>query len=63
MTQEILRREELKRELRAVFEPTLDERVEHYLEVAHQGIIPNHHFAAVSPERIDCTATATRSAP
>jgi hypothetical protein len=53
MTQEILRREELKRDMRAILEQTLDERVTRYLEVAHQGIIPNHHFAAASSECID----------
>lgn len=35
------------------FDQTLNERVERYLEVAHQGIIPNHHFAAASSECID----------
>jgi hypothetical protein len=53
MTQEVLRREGLKRDLRAILEQTLDERLERYLEVAHQGIIPNHHFAAASSECID----------
>jgi hypothetical protein len=53
MTQEILQRDELKKEMQAILEQTLDERVERYLEVAHQGIIPNHHFAAASSECID----------
>jgi hypothetical protein len=53
MTQETLRREELRREMRAILEHTLDERVQRYVEVAHQGIIPNHHFAAASSECID----------
>ena len=50
---ENFRREDLKRGMREVFDQTLDERVERYLEVAHQGIIPNHHFAAASSECID----------
>jgi hypothetical protein len=53
MTLEILRREELGREMRPILEHTLDERVQRYVEVAHQGIIPNHHFAAASSECID----------
>lgn len=47
------RREDLKKGMRTVLEQTLEERVERYLEVAHQGIIPNHHFAAASSECID----------
>lgn len=47
------RRDDLKRGMRQVFDQTLDERVERYLEVAHQGIVPNHHFAGASSECID----------
>lgn len=36
-----------------MLEQTLDQRVERYLEVVHQGIIPNHHVAAASSECID----------
>ena len=50
---EIFRREELKKGMRAVLEQTIETRVERYLEVAHQGIIPNHHFAGASSECID----------
>jgi hypothetical protein len=50
---ESFRREDLKRGMREALEQTLDERVTRYLEVAHQGIIPNHHFAAASSECID----------
>ena len=50
---EIWRREDLKTGMRQVLEQTIEERVERYLEVAHQGIIPNHHFAAASSECID----------
>lgn len=53
LADEDFRREELKRGMRQVFDQTLDERVERYLEVAHQGIVPNHHFAAASSECID----------
>ena len=37
--------------MRAALEQTIEIRVERYLEVAHQGLIPNHHFAAASSER------------
>lgn len=50
---EIWRREDLKKGMRQALEQTIEERVERYLEVAHQGIIPNHHFAAASSECID----------
>jgi hypothetical protein len=50
---EIWRREDLNKGMRQVLEQTIEERVERYLEVAHQGIIPNHHFAAASSECID----------
>jgi len=50
---EVWRREDLKKGMRHVLEQTLDERVERYLEVAHQGIVPNHHFAEASSECID----------
>lgn len=49
---EDFRREDLKRGMRQVFDQTLDERVERYLEVVHQGIIPNTTSAA-SSECID----------
>ncbi len=32
------------------FQATLDERVERYLEIDHQKMTPNHHFAAASAE-------------
>ena len=50
---ETVRRDDLKRGMRENLEQSLDARVERYVEVAHQGIIPNHHFAAASSESID----------
>ena len=50
---EISRSEDLKRRMRAALEQTIEIRVERYLEVAHQGVIPNHHFAAASSECIN----------
>ena len=49
----ISRSEDLKRRMRAAFEQTIEIRVERYLEVAHQGVIPNHHFAEASSECIN----------
>jgi hypothetical protein len=47
------REDDLRRGMREDLERTLDERVARYVEVAHQGIVPNHHFAAASSECID----------
>jgi len=48
-----VRRYQLKDELRQVFEQTIDERIDRYFEINHQGIIGNHHFAAASSQCID----------
>ena len=50
---ETSRSEDLKRRMREALEQTIQIRVERYLEVAYQGIIPNHHFAAASSECIE----------
>jgi hypothetical protein len=50
---EDFRREDLRKGMRAAFEQTIEDHVERYVEVAHQGIVPNHHFAAASSECID----------
>ena len=47
------RRVQLKNDLRQIYEQTLDERVDRCLEINHQGIIGNHHFAAASSECIN----------
>lgn len=47
------RREELRKEMRGALEQSIEARVERYFEVAHQGIIPNHHFASASSECIN----------
>ena len=44
---------DLKSEMRAALKQTIEIRVERYLEVEHQGVIPNHHFAAASSECIN----------
>lgn len=48
-----VRRAQLKDDLRQACEQTLDERVDRYLEIDHQGIIGNHYFAAASSECIN----------
>src|SRR5713101_3056444 len=50
---DIVRREQLKRGLLDACKGTVDARVDRYLEVSHQGIVPNHHFAAASSECVD----------
>lgn len=50
---ESFRREDLKRGMRETLDQTIEARVDRYLELAHQGIIPNHHFAGASSECID----------
>ncbi len=48
-----VRRAQLKDDLRQACEQTLDERVDRYLEIEHQGIIGDHYFAAASSECIN----------
>jgi len=43
----------VKQNLKAEFEGTIDQRVERYIEIDHQGIIGGHHFAAASSECIN----------
>lgn len=50
---EAIRRHHLRRGLRDIFEQTVDARVDRYLEVRHQGIVPNHYFAPASSECVD----------
>ena len=47
---EQLRRFRAKEQIRAECEQSLEQRVDRYLEVQYQGIVPNHHFAAASSE-------------
>ncbi len=50
---EALRRDELRKGMREELEQSIEARLDRYLEVAHQGIVPNHHFAPASSECID----------
>lgn len=43
----------LKESLQSEFDQTLDQRVDRYMQIDHQGIIGNHHFAAASSECIN----------
>ena len=42
----------MRADLQQACQQTLDERVDRYIEINHQGIIGNHHFAAASSECI-----------
>ncbi len=46
------RKEQLKNDFISIFESSLDQRVERYLEINHQTIIGNHYFAQASSECI-----------
>jgi len=50
---QLIRRAMIEDTLRQIFDQTLHERIERYLEIDHQGIIGNHYFAAASSECID----------
>ena len=50
---ECVRRRMISDDLRSRFEATIQERVNRYMEVSHQGIIPNPHFAAASTQCIE----------
>ena len=50
--QEAIKRTQLCDDLLAACEQSLDERVDRYLEINHQGIVGGHHFAATSSECI-----------
>ncbi len=43
---------QLRDDLRQIDEQTLDARINRYMEIEHQGIIHNHHFATASSECI-----------
>ena len=47
-----LRRAQMRDDLRQADEQTLNERIDRYMEIDHQGIIGNHYFAAASSECI-----------
>jgi hypothetical protein len=51
MSKEAFRR--VQQDLRQELEGSLDERVARYLEIDHQLIVGNHHFAAASAECIN----------
>ena len=46
------RKEQLKNDFLSLFNSTLEQKVERYLEITHQKIIGNHHFANASSECI-----------
>jgi len=53
LVMQAIKRVELQKGLRSLLEQTIDQRINRYLEIEHQGIIGNHHFAATSSECIE----------
>jgi hypothetical protein len=51
-TDEIFRRSRIKNELESEFKGTIDEKIDRWLEIEHQTIIGDHHFASASAECI-----------
>lgn len=45
-----LRRLLAKKAIQGEFEDSLEQRIDRYIEIQHQGIVPNHHFASASSE-------------
>ncbi|MDO9556693.1 MAG: hypothetical protein Q7J82_03840 [Coriobacteriia bacterium] len=43
----------IRESLRASLDSTIEMRIDRYLEVGHQGIVPGHHFASASSECIN----------
>ena len=48
-----IKRQQIKDNLISVFNSSIDARVNRYLDIGHQWIIGNHHFAKASSECID----------
>jgi hypothetical protein len=51
--QKIMKRHFLKDSLISELEQTVDQRIDRYMEIDHQGIVGNHHFASASSECIN----------
>lgn len=52
MNPEEIKKIQVKENLKSLFESTLDQRVNRYLEIDRQGIIGEHHFAEASSQCI-----------
>ena len=48
-----IKKAQLQDSLRSLLEQTIEQRIERYLEIDHQGIVGGHHFAAASSECIN----------
>lgn len=48
-----IKRAQLQQGLRSSLAQTIEQRIDRYLEIEHQGIIGDHHFAAASSQCID----------
>jgi len=49
---DVVKRAQVRDALRSSFDASIETRVERYMEIAHQGIVPAHHFAAASDQCI-----------
>jgi hypothetical protein len=52
LAMQAVKRAQLAQSLKSSLEATIDHRISRYLEIEHQGIIGNHHFAPASSECI-----------
>ena len=52
MNEEQINRLRIKEKLQSQLESTIEQRIDRYLEIDHQGIIGNHYFSAASSECI-----------
>jgi hypothetical protein len=50
---DVVRRHQIRETLRAKLEGDLERRIDRYLEVNHQNIVANHHFAVASTECLE----------
>lgn len=52
LAMQAIKRAQLAESLKSLLEATIEQRISRYLEIEHQGIIGNHHFAGASSECI-----------
>ncbi len=50
--QDLIKRQRVKENIEAELNVTIEQRVDRYLEIDHQGIIGGHYFASASSECI-----------
>ena len=50
---DVIHRHQIRESLRAKLEGTIERRIDRYLELNHQNIVANHHFAVASTECLE----------